>query len=321
MLLAAGKGTHRKEHFVKKHRVEKLHRAKEHGNRAGKRFGRALARGIVGIALSAALVLSDALPVGPSGLPEQVEAYDRYPSKGTINFYEYKAITSSSSGTLLHGDNFYRDTLMIYQIDGTWYAPNSKILGDDNWPVGKVAEMIPHFDAEALTFHSRVKSFFKRRDYEKWSIYTYPMFFRTYSPDGSYMTLINSLPKDGNRIMPGNGTCYPFGIYGTHDDGKFLSYSLISFYNDDGSVGWGPWLRGNTSVIAGSGSDYTYFRFYDVGTYTYTCINSNYIIGENQVYVADRDLFLKEGVKLTIPEGSVLCVKNGPFYVNGEIEC
>ena len=37
--------------------------------------------------------------------------------------------------------------------------------------------------------------------------------------------------------------------------------------------------------------------------------------------MADRDLFLKEGVKLTIPEGSVLCVKNGPFYVNGEIEC
>ena len=46
-----------------------------------------------------------------------------------------------------------------------------------------------------------------------------------------------------------------------------------------------------------------------------------YTIGDNQVYVADKDLFLKEGVKLTIPDGSVLCVKNGPFYVNGEIEC
>ena len=37
--------------------------------------------------------------------------------------------------------------------------------------------------------------------------------------------------------------------------------------------------------------------------------------------MADEDLFLSENVKLTIPEGAVLCVKNGPFYVNGEIEC
>ena len=54
---------------------------------------------------------------------------------------------------------------------------------------------------------------------------------------------------------------------------------------------------------------------------TYTCINADFKLGDNQVYVADEDLFLAEDVKLTIPDGAVLCVKKGPFYVNGEIEC
>ena len=94
-------------------------------------------------------------------------------------------------------------------------------------------------------------------------------------------------------------------------------------YNSHG----GLFFYGDSTKIIGKDPDKkqaTEFYFYEVQTNAYTCINRDYAIGtkENpQVYTADADLFLQEGVTLTVPEGSVLCVKKGRFFVNGEIKC
>ena len=286
------------------------------GRSTGRFFGCTLGRSVFSLLLAAVLVLSDALPI-PGGLPGQVEAYDRYPSKGTITFYRYTPITSFDQ--LNPGDEGWRDTFMMYEIGGVWYAPNSKILGTDNWPVGKAAQMLPHFNSEG-GFYSRVKSYVSRWCSGDWWVCKKPLFFTTKSPNGESARIQGSW--EGNKIYPAPDTSLsPFEVSNSRQQSGFYECAFRFIYTVDGERTWGFYLMGDSSKIYGSGGEGRYFRMYQVNSFTYTCINSNYTIGENQVYVADRDLFLREGVKLTIPEGSVLCVKNGPFYVNGEIEC
>lgn len=121
------------------------------------------------------------------------------------------------------------------------------------------------------------------------------------------------------------------GWFGAQSQTRNDNITAICYWK--GHPGCGVWY-GFGSDIRG---DNMAWRVFEISTVKYTCINSNYTIGKSpvykansneileegdyQVYVADSDLFLKEGVKLTVSEGSVLCVKNGPFYVNGEIEC
>ena len=286
----------------------------------GKSVGKTnkILRGVFSVVLSAALVLSDALPVNsPMGLSKMTEAAG--PSKGYITFYHYTPITSFDQ--LNPGDEGWRDTFMMYEIGGVWYAPNSKILGTDNWPVGKVDQMLPHFNSEG-DFYSRVKSYVSRWCSGDWWVCKKPLFFMTKSPNGESARLQGHY--DGNKIFPapnGDTSLSPFEVSNARQQSGFYECAFRYIYTKGDERTWGFYLMGDTSKIYGSGGEGRYFRMYQVNSYYYTCINSNYTIGENQVYTADRDLILKESATLTIPEGSVLCVKKGPFYVNGEIKC
>ena len=75
---------------------ENMRSGRRFGNSAGcgRHFGCSVFKGAFAMLLVLALVVSDALPV-PGGMPDTVKA-DNYPRKGTITFYEYKAITNSS---------------------------------------------------------------------------------------------------------------------------------------------------------------------------------------------------------------------------------
>lgn len=115
---------------------------------------------------------------------------------------------------------------------------------------------------------------------------------------------------------------------------------------EDGTTGtfWGRFVTGNNNVVVlkkaaanpttperldwhGYGGTNVAFAIYKITPVRYNCINADYKIGDDnnpQVYIADGKnggLFLSEGVKLTVPKYSTLVVKNGPFYVNGTIDC
>ena len=75
----------------------------------------------------------------------------------------------------------------------------------------------------------------------------------------------------------------------------------------------------------GSGGDADWdsnsrFWVYGASEVEYSCIYGDWTMDNDQVYVAEDDLILMDGATMTIPEGSVLCVK-GSFFVNGTIKC
>ena len=75
----------------------------------------------------------------------------------------------------------------------------------------------------------------------------------------------------------------------------------------------------------GSGGDADWdtnsrFWVYGAAEVEYSCIYGNWTMDDEQVYVAEDDLILMDGATMTIPAGSVLCVK-GSFFVNGTIKC
>ena len=287
-------------------------------------FFRAMGRGVFAILLAAALVLSDALPIGPAGLPEQVEAADKYPRTGTITFYKYTRLTNIDE--VAKKNRTYDDFFMAYEYGGSYYAPYTRILRPNYWPVMKVDEILPHFSAEGSTFYSRTR--IRQRKYNVadsdalWgknliSIFTQ---YNEIGEPGDYNNTGIDATYENDRISPASSARrISVRQSGTGSDAKF---QMVYVYGEGGNAK--DWTRfyGCDTFIAGTITlAATNFLCYKIDSFPYTCINSNYQIGENQVYVADRDLILREGVKLTIPEGSVLCVKNGPFYVNGEIEC
>ena len=261
----------------------------------------------------AALVISDALPVGPAGLPDTVEAAG--PSKGTITFYRYKQFDSKADFGAAKGYNT-NSVLLLNKVDGNWYYMNDLTHCANN------AWIASSINAD-FRINPDVKEFYSRN---KWSnIYLY----KRQSDD--YYQLCQRI--DGTRY---NVECDYYSPY------LYIKSDETSFWRfNQGSQGTGwfdTWNLNNDDIwhalrqmtgypgyavssSCGWGGSYVEWKIYEITPYYFTCINSNYTIGENQVYVADRDLFLREDVKLTIPDGSVLCVKNGPFYVNGEIEC
>jgi len=291
------------------------------GHKTGKGFGRTLGRSVFALLLSAALVLSDALPI-PGGLPDTVKA-DNYPKKGTITFYKYTRLTNLSD--VAKKDDSYDYFFMDYEYNGSYYAPYTRILGDDNWPVMKVDEILPHFNASAGTFYSRTQIRHKKGNPNDSKLKfgnNGICIFTQYNGIGELGDSSKygiSATWEHDRIYPAKGALYFCARQvGSGSNAKF---KVVNVCQKNGKVVDWNWFYGNDTKIWGKTDKATDFMFYKIDSFTYTCINSNYTIGENQVYVADRDLILKEGVKLTIPEGSVLCVKNGPFYVNGEIEC
>jgi len=68
--------------------------------------------------------------------------------------------------------------------------------------------------------------------------------------------------------------------------------------------------------------DWTKTRWciYGASEAEFSCLYS-YTMDPDQVLIVEDDVILMDGCTLTIPEGSVLCVKKGNFYVNGTIKC
>ncbi|MBQ9490291.1 MAG: hypothetical protein IJU80_10205 [Lachnospiraceae bacterium] len=290
------------------------------GRSTGRFFGCTLGRSVFSLLLAAVLVLSDALPI-PGGLPDTVKA-DNYPKKGTITFYKYTRLTNIND--VAKKDDSYDYFFMAYEYGGSYYAPYTRILDTDNWPVMKVSEIMPHFNTSGGDFQSRTQ--IRHKKVNPKSGY--------YGSNGiGLWTQYNGIGEAGDwnknginasythdKIIPSDFTRY-FNVRQS-GSGENAKFQIIYVYGLNDSPADHTRFAANDKQIWGSlNYGAMPFMFYKIDSFTYTCINSNYTIGENQVYVADRDLFLREGVKLTIPEGSVLCVKNGPFYVNGEIEC
>lgn len=290
----------------------------------GRHLRRTFWRGGVAVLLAAALVVSGVLPVGPpEGLPDTVKAADKFPSKGTITFYQYTRLTNLND--VAKKDKSFDYFFMAYEYNSSYYAPYTRIVGDDNWPVMKVSELIPHFNTSGGNFYSRTRIRQRKCNpvdpdviYGTNAIGIFTQYngigeagdSKKYGIDATY---------ENDHIWPSKTARY-LSLYqvGSGSDSKF---QMIHVCKKNGNVVKWTRLYGNDTKIWGKSNTATDFLVYKIDSFTYTCINSNYTIGDNQVYVADKDLFLKEGVKLTIPDGSVLCVKNGPFYVNGEIEC
>jgi hypothetical protein len=279
-------------------------------------FGCRVARGMLALLCSAALVLSDALPV-PGGVPDAVSAAG--PSKGTITFYKWTRLREWDD---LSGGGY---VMLIHKQDGNYYMSQSVTdinNGQSHW-ISKSIDMDPRIDPESDEFLTRTnwsnirtrKTTFngKYSAFDGFYIYEYKngnYYYVSHTTEYlHYATDVATLWIPYDRSMGDSGKGFEM---------RFGTINNNTVWLRPKSAGNGLGVRLDWDGWTGSiGS----WEVYSRSTKTFTCINKDYTIGENQVYVADADLFLKEDVKLTIPEGSVLCVKNGPFYVNGEIEC
>ena len=154
-LLGKNRKSYESERMNMRHEMWGMARRK-----TGKGFGRTLGRSVFALLLSAALVLSDALPI-PEGLPETVKA-DNYPRKGTITFYKYTRLTNVND--VAKKNSSYDYFFMDYEYNGSYYAPYTRLLGDDNWPVMKVNEILPHFDAGTSSFYTRTRIWHKKKN-------------------------------------------------------------------------------------------------------------------------------------------------------------
>ena len=123
---------------------------------------RAFWRGGVAVLLAAALVVSDALPVGPPvGLPDTVKAADPTPKTGTITFYEYQLRRYDNAWAREYFSTSYQDAysstsgLFIYEYDGTCYAVMNELTSDGKWPTCKVDVFGWEYTPGADVFYAR----------------------------------------------------------------------------------------------------------------------------------------------------------------------
>ena len=291
------------------------------------RFKPILCRGAVAVLTAAALVLTGVIPErinlpGTEGLPPVVEAAG--PSKGTITFYKYTLIEHAPD---LPEKSF--DGMLLYERGGNWFFPR-KVTDINNsnkhWKTCSV-DCDPRINPDAKEFFSRTK----------WSdLY---LSYYTFEAKGDSFTGYRIYDDDWNQVS--HTTEYlewhKYGAGGTqfhpseghgNTDGMFIGAFVT------GNANW-VHLRKKAANSNnperldwdGYGGDIVYFKIYRITEVKYNCINADYTIGTEsnpQTYIANGasgGLFLKEGVKLTIPAGSVLVVKNGSFYVNGTIDC
>ena len=292
----------------------------------GKRLRKAIWRGLIATYLTIVLVLVGILPEGK--MPAVSAAG---PSKGSITVYKYKRIKELSD--IIRKDDIYHDYFFTYFYGGDYYSPYTNVLADDYWPVAKTSSLFTHYNSQTDEFYSRnyirheMKSpsttFYWGPNGNNSSYGVY--LFTRYNGIGQSNTLTGmnfTFTDEGNKIQPDSST---EGVQVIADSGNTFLFQY--WYGHGGKSKAGLRFLGDSEKIYGrkpDASEYTKFYIYEVQSNYYTCINRNYQIGtkENpQVYTADADLFLKEGVTLTVPEGSVLCVKKGKFYVNGEIKC
>ena len=273
------------------------------------------------------LVVFDVLPVEPAGLPDVVEAADPTPKTGTIEFYEYElAKYDSSVGKRDFNKSFYENGqysrlgMFIYEYDGTCYVATNQLTSDGKWPTFKL-------DSFGWDFTPGVDAFYARKYTETYSFYRH----------GYFTSIIFHVDDDYYGLEANSKGIYHYKIDKNSLNGWYLEKWSMSMYSNANKI----WIFDrNTAYMMSGYNSYIGLvpqAWFETGTEigtldfwcynptrekkTYTCINEDFRLGDNQVYVAEDDLFLSENVKLTIPEGAVLCVKNGPFYVNGEIDC
>lgn len=295
-----------------------------HGIRARLRmFGEGIFwRNIVAFLGVLVLVVTDAIPV-LNGLPDTVRAADAMPKTGTITFYKYELTKYNDKGDY----NFYngyeqgyvgRNAFIVYEYDGTCYFAKNDVVSDGRWPTCKIDIFGCDYSPGADEFYMRCRP--KTYDIHKHG-------------SGFSINLVNDdFGYKGKAIEGNTSGLYNFTYNGARpnsgDDYRSI-WSAELFSDNTVRFTRGNAYMGGSANSIGAGSYSTMvtssnldFWIYDSNNKkNYTCINADFKLGDNQVYVADEDLFLAEDVKLTIPDGAVLCVKKGPFYVNGEIEC
>ena len=112
---------------------------------------------------------------------------------------------------------------------------------------------------------------------------------------------IGNKVKSGDNILfwntSGNDTALKRGIDYT---GKVAAHGVNSEGDDD-------WTA-------------TRWKIYRCVGKEYNCLYT-WEMDKDQVWTVNGDVILMDGETFTIPEGSILCIKNGSFFVNGTIKC
>ena len=243
--------------------------------------------------------------------------------------------------------------LPIFKADGNYYVPTGKLrVANGSFKAAGIKSLSPFIDPDVDSFITRPISDLLEIKYNS---STTGYFQMRESTSGAYISMEKIMTADYHRIgtlinsaEPSNWN-FEVDNHGTDWgslDGTVLTFNKFVFRNDAPWKGGGSWSDYIDPIFINSNFDSwnegvafegTMLRdwyniteeeweamdceLYVASKKYYTCINENWSIGANQVYTADSDLILKDGVTLTVPEGAVLCVKKGAFFVNGIISC
>ena len=294
------------------------------GKHTGRRFRIALGRMAVAVMTAAVLALTGVLPAGSgkgTGLiPATVEAAG--PPTGTITFYKYTRYNKPEDFPKSGSEN----VILFNRDGGNYYYMNSLNDCEDGHWLGTNVNVDPRIDPDA-------ESFITRNKWSNYYIYNTDIGYMIYEYYNGKQLSVSCVTSGGHApyltAKGGGYTGFTFDYF--KELGWFKAYSTTGNQNRtaicywSGHPGNGVWYGFPTGIRGG----YMDWRVFEISRVTYNCINANYSIGKEdgsdpQVYQANGangGLFLREGVTLTVPKNSILVVKNGPFYVNGTINC
>ena len=288
-----------------------------------------LCRGAVAVMTAVVLVLTGVVPEGinlpgTKGIPPIVEAADG-PSKGKITFYKYTRYNEPKD----FPQSGWKDVIIFNKDGGNYYFMNNlEDCTDGHW-LATNTNIDTYINPDAESFISRYK--WSNYSIKKCSTTGVGWQIRGYSDKYSEYGYVSC-------VTPGGKSPFFTAWSGMHTDWIFSYYNNKGWFGADsltinnnlthccywkGHQGQGVWY-GFGSNISG---DCMSWRVFEISEVTYNCINKDYSIGTEknpQTYIAtggNGGLFLQEGVTLTIPQGSVLVVKDGSFFVNGTINC
>ena len=268
-------------------------------------------------AVTLAVTITGVLP--GEGLQEAVtveaaEDDESQPKKGTITFYTYTRYESKADLGLAAGE-VSDPVLFLHKENDNWYFMDSLSTCKDGYWVGKpVNYMIGADSKEFVSRNKLAKTVIKKRTVD--SYYEIQEYI-----DGKWYKLTYTESPNGLYAHERYANCWTMDSY---PDALFSTESYISHLVRPPARWLRSWNGHEGNVInynSNDGKNVNFRIFRITSELTYNCINENWSIGANQVYTADADLFLYDGVTLTVPEGAVLCVKEGAFFVNGTIDC
>ena len=301
------------------------------GKHINRRFRIALGRVAVAVMTAAVLALSGVLPAGSgreTGLiPATVEAAG--PPTGTITFYRYTRLEQESDFPS------WFDVFFIYPRGNDWFFTQNVTDINNGYSYWKVknANVDTRIDPKAKVFQTRNKwsdiELYRATWDGKKNRFTGYYVMQYTNGDYHYVChtteYLRDLTDGATLFTPRDSLrwSYEWG-YGFLSEFETINNNLVN-------LRWKPAETNFPERLDWQGWDgaQAYWMVYKIDTVTYNCINANYSIGKEdgsdpQVYQANGakgGLFLREGVTLTVPKNSILVVKNGPFYVNGTINC